>query len=85
MFRILLGETCEALGLTDGSFDHARLDRGMGAQGHDLHLALLINGVDYNRGLSTGWLNAAMKDEDIDKMVSAFDRALTRLQRDGLV
>ena len=85
MFRILLGETCEALGLTDGSFDHARLDRGMGAQGHDLHLALLINGVDYNRGLSTGWLNAAMKDEDVDKMVGAFDRALTRLQQDGLI
>jgi len=33
----------------------------------------------------TGWLNAAMKDEDIDKMVSAFDRALTRLQQDGLI
>lgn len=79
MFRIFLGETCEALGLADGSFDHARLDRGMGAVGHDLHLAMLINGVDYNRGLATGWLNAAMTEADIDEMVAAFDRALDRL------
>ncbi len=85
MFRILLGETCASLGLDDGNVDHARLDRGMGPRGHDLHLAMLINGVDYNRGLATGWLNAAMTETDIDEMTDAFDRALERLQRDGLL
>lgn len=85
IFRVLLGRTRDELGLDSGRYDHEALDRGMGPRGHALHLAMLINGVDYNRGLSLGWLNAAMTDSDIDAIVSAFDRSLTRLETEGLL
>ncbi|HTD26531.1 MAG TPA: aminotransferase class III-fold pyridoxal phosphate-dependent enzyme [Candidatus Elarobacter sp.] len=48
-----------------------------------LHLAMLLNGVDYSRGSAIGWLNAAMTDADIDQMVDAFDRSLDRLRCAG--
>ncbi len=48
-----------------------------------LHLAMLLNGVDYSRGSAIGWLNAAMTDADIDQMVDAFDRSLDRLRCEG--
>ena len=85
IFRVLLGQSRQELGLDDGHYDHEALDRGMGPLGHSLHLAMLLNGVDYNRGLSLGWLNAAMTDADIDAIVSAFDRSLTRLEVEGLL
>lgn len=56
--------------------EYARLDRGMGPLGAALHLAMLINGVDDSRGLSAGWLNAAMAEVDIDFIVAAFERSL---------
>jgi glutamate-1-semialdehyde 2,1-aminomutase len=80
IFRILVGRSCEALGLGGGRFDHEAVDRGMGILGTKLHLAMLIGGVDYSRGLGVGWLNAAMTDADVDLMVAAFDRSLARLQ-----
>ncbi|MBI1873592.1 MAG: aminotransferase class III-fold pyridoxal phosphate-dependent enzyme [Acidobacteria bacterium] len=84
VFRIFLGDTRERLGLTGGgAVDHARLDRGMGPLGAPLHLAMLLNGVDYSRGLATGWLNAAMTDADIDQVVEAFDRSAARLLQSG--
>jgi glutamate-1-semialdehyde aminotransferase len=55
----------------------------MGPVGAPLHLAMLLNGVDYNRGSANGWLNGAMTDADVDQMVDAFDRALERLRREG--
>jgi len=63
--------------------DAARLDRGMGPLGAALHLAMLLHGVDYSRGGGHGWLNAAMTDADIDRLVDAFDRSLERLRREG--
>jgi len=42
-----------------------------------------MHGVDYNRGSGIGWLNGAMTDADIDRMVDAFDRSLARLRDDG--
>ena len=57
----------------------------MGPLGAALHLAMLLNGVDYNRGSANGWLNAAMTDADIDLMIDAFDRSLARLREDGLL
>ena len=84
IFRIFLGESREQLGLHDGSYDHEVLDRGMGPIGAALHLAMLINGVDYARGLAIGWLNAAMTEADIDRMVTAFDQSLDRLAADGV-
>src|SRR5881396_1312862 len=83
IFRIHLGADAHALGLEDWTFDAARLDRGMGPLGAKLHLAMLLNGVDYNRGSANGWLNAAMTDADIDQMVDAFDRSLDRLRREN--
>jgi glutamate-1-semialdehyde 2,1-aminomutase len=82
IFRIFLGADSAALGLDDWTMDVARLDRGMGPLGAKLHLAMLLNGVDYNRGSANGWLNAAMTDADIDAMVDAFDRSLDRLRRE---
>src|SRR5438128_2561210 len=83
IFRIHLGADAHALGLEDWTFDAARLDRGMGPLGAKLHLAMLLNGVDYNRGSANGWLNAAMTDADVDQMVDAFDRSLDRLRREN--
>jgi len=82
IFRIFLGADAATLGLDDGTMDVARLDRGMGPLGAKLHLAMLLHGVDYNRGSANGWLNAAMTDADIDTMVDAFDRSLDRLRRE---
>ena len=83
IFRIFLGADAEELGVTTYRMDEARLDRGMGPVGTRLHLAMLLEGVDYNRGSAIGWLNAAMTDSDIDAMVGAFDRSLDRLAQEG--
>jgi glutamate-1-semialdehyde 2,1-aminomutase len=80
IFRIYLGADAHELGLDDYTMDVARLDRGNGPLGAALHLAMLLNGVDYNRGSANGWLNAAMTDADIDAIVEAFDRSLARLR-----
>ena len=86
LFRIFLGADAAELGLEDWTMDAARLDRGMGAAvGGPLHLAMLINGVDFSRSNAHGWLNAAMTDADLDQMVDAFDRSLVRLQEAGLL
>jgi glutamate-1-semialdehyde 2,1-aminomutase len=85
IFRIFVGADAQELGLTDWTFDEARLDRGMGPLGASLHLAMLLEGVDYNRGSANGWLNAAMTDRDIDRIVDAFDRSLERLRREGVL
>ena len=82
IFRIFLGADAEELGITTYRMDEARLDRGMGSLGTTLHLAMLLEGVDFNRGSAIGWLNAAMTDSDIDTMVGAFDRALDRMARE---
>jgi glutamate-1-semialdehyde 2,1-aminomutase len=82
IFRIFLGADASELGITDYRMDEARLDRGMGAAGNPLHLAMLLEGVDYNRGSAIGWLNAAMTDADVDAMVAAFDRSLERVARE---
>jgi glutamate-1-semialdehyde 2,1-aminomutase len=82
VYRIFLGADAHELGVTDYRMDEARLDRGMGAVGNPLHLAMLLEGVDYNRGSAIGWLNAAMTDRDIDTMAEAFDRSLERVGRE---
>jgi glutamate-1-semialdehyde 2,1-aminomutase len=82
IFRIHLGASAEELGIPTYTMDTARLDRGMGPVGGALHLAMLINGVDYSRGASHGWMNGAMTDRDVDLIVEAFDRSLVRLRED---
>jgi glutamate-1-semialdehyde aminotransferase len=81
--RVFLGADAAELGLDTYQADEGRLDRGMGAIGGKLHLALLNHGVDTNRGSGIAWLNAAMSDKDVDFWVDAFDRALARLREDG--
>jgi glutamate-1-semialdehyde aminotransferase len=80
VFRIHLGADAAELGLTNYTADTARLDRGMGPLGGALHLAMLLNGVDYSRGAQHGWLNGAMTDKDVDLMVDAFDSSIARLR-----
>jgi glutamate-1-semialdehyde 2,1-aminomutase len=82
IFRIFLGADAGELGLNEYRMDEARLDRGMGPLGNPLHLAMLLEGVDYNRGSAIGWLNAAMTDRDVDAMIEAFDRSLERVSRE---
>ena len=83
VFRVFLGATRQELGLDTWQLDEARLERGMGPLGATLHLAMLNQGVDFNRGTANGWLNGAMTDADVDRIVDAFDRSLTRLKDDG--
>jgi glutamate-1-semialdehyde 2,1-aminomutase len=83
IYRVFLGATAQELGLDTWQLDEARLERGMGALGGKLHLAMLVNGVDINRGSGNGWLNGAMTEKDVDLMVDAFDRSLARLQAEG--
>jgi glutamate-1-semialdehyde 2,1-aminomutase len=83
IFRIHLGASAEELGIPTYTMDATRLDRGMGPVGGALHLAMLINGVDYSRGAGHGWMNGAMTDKDIDAIVGAFDRSLVRLRADN--
>ncbi len=80
IFRIFVGATAQELGIDDYRMDEARLDRGMGPFGARLHLAMLLNGVDYNRGAGSGWLNGAMTDTDIDTIIDAFGRSLDRVK-----
>jgi glutamate-1-semialdehyde 2,1-aminomutase len=80
IFRIFVGASAQELGIDDYRMDEARLDRGMGPLGAKLHLAMLLNGVDYNRGAGSGWLNGAMTDADIDSIVDAFGRSLDRVR-----
>jgi glutamate-1-semialdehyde 2,1-aminomutase len=86
IFRIFLGADATELGLDTWTMDAARLDRGMGAAlAGPLHLAMLINGVDYSRANANGWLNGALTDQDVDHIFDAFDRSIARLQKDGLL
>ena len=86
LFRIFLGADAAELGLEDWTLDAARLDRGMGGGlAGALHLALLVNGVDINRGNSNGWMNGAMTDKDVDQIVDAFDRSIVRLREARLL
>lgn len=83
--RFFVGKSARELGLEDKTYDHEALDRGMGPLGAKLHLAMLIHGVDYNRGLAVSWLNAAMTEEDVDLMAEAWDKSLLRLRADRLL
>jgi glutamate-1-semialdehyde 2,1-aminomutase len=85
VFRIFLGADAAELGLDNWTMNAARLDRGMGPLAGPLHLAMLTNGVDYSRANAHGWMNGALTDKDIDKIVDAFDRSIVRLQEERLL
>jgi len=78
VFQILLGEGMEQAVETT---DVQRLMAGRGAV-NTLRKAMLLNGVDLMR--SGGFTSIVHQDEEIAHTVSAFDRSLEALQREGL-
>lgn len=78
VFQILLGQEIEeAVRQTDP-------DRLMGARGavNSLRKAMLLEGVDLMR--SGGFTSTAHAEADLEQTAHAFDRALARLQAQGL-
>jgi glutamate-1-semialdehyde 2,1-aminomutase len=77
VFTIMLGEGMEEAVRTS---DAAKL---MGARGAAalLRKALLLEGIDLMR--SGGFTSIAHTDADIDRTVDAFERVVTRMQREG--
>src|SRR5947209_2999316 len=78
VFQILLGEGMEQAVETT---DVQRLMAGRGAV-NTLRKAMLLNGVDLMR--SGGFTSIVHQDEELAHTVSAFDRSLEALQREGL-
>lgn len=88
--RIFLGHDCPEIGKCDTAHctyhDHEKIDDGTPkAIRNQLFLAMLQNGVDYMNGRQVMILNAAITEEDLDKITEAFDRSLTRLKRDKIL
>jgi glutamate-1-semialdehyde 2,1-aminomutase len=79
VFHILLGE-----GIADAvrQRDVAKLMGGRGAAG-PLRKAMLLEGVDFMR--TGGFTSIEHRDEEIQLTLTAFDRALERLQAEGIV
>jgi glutamate-1-semialdehyde 2,1-aminomutase len=78
VFQILLGEGMEEAAATT---DVQRLMAGRGAF-NTLRKAMLLNGVDLMR--SGGFTSVAHQEADLEHTISAFDRSLEALQREGL-
>ncbi len=51
---------------------------------YKLYLAMLNQGVDYMSG-GTLYLNAAISEGDVDRIVHAFDRSLVKLKEEKLL
>ncbi|MBI4492251.1 MAG: aspartate aminotransferase family protein [Chloroflexi bacterium] len=78
VFQILLGEGIEE------AVRRCDVERLMGGRGavNTLRKALLLEGVDLMR--SGGFTSTAHGDAELSRTVSAFDRALARVQAEGL-
>ena len=89
--RSFLSHDCPYLSKCDGENCHCpdlpELDAGSPLEvRRKLHLAMLINGVDYSGGgTGTMFLNAGLTDKDIEKVIYAFDNSLTRLKIEKVV
>jgi hypothetical protein len=88
--RFFLPHDCPYLGKCDGENCHhpdlVKLDIGSPFDvRHKLHLAMLLNGVDYLGGLGTMFLNTGLTVQDIGRVVEAFDRSITRLKMEKAV
>ena len=78
----------EPLKLLDGDYTRAREDgirlaSSSGPRARVLRQSMILDGVDVMYG--GGFMSAAHDDADLERTVTAFDRALTRLQEAGLV
>jgi len=89
--RSFLSHDCPYIGKCDGENrdcpDLAKLDAGSPPEvRRTLYLAMLLNGVDYSGGgTATMFLNAALTEKDIEKVIHAFDQSLTRLKMEKVV
>ena len=87
MNHIFLFHDCPHLGKCDTvncAFpDHEAIDRGTPVKARRLlHLANILHGFDHSGAAGTLFMNAAVSEQDIEKVVMAFDRSLTRLKEE---
>ena len=81
--HIALGVECDCPGEVC-TLPHARLAEVAGARAHSIKLALLNEGIDMLGGI--GFIVSAVhSDDEIDRTVEAFERALVALREEGTV
>jgi len=88
--HIFLGEECPIRRDCDRTTclhpDHEKLDLyGSVKVRSNLRMAMLLNGVDYLGGFGLMFLNAAMTDQDIEKITNSFDLSLKRLKEEKIL
>jgi len=88
--RLFIGHRCSYLRKCDTincTFpDSEKLDLGTSPEiRRPLYLAMILNGVDYLAGLGNMLLNAALTEEDIEKILQSFDRSLLRLKEERIL
>ena len=80
--HIALGVECDCPGEVC-TLPHARLAEAAGARAHSIKLALLNEGIDMLGGI--GFIVSAVhSDDEIDRTVEAFERALVALREEGV-
>ena len=86
VFKIALGQKFADLTVEramSGTYDHTKLVTGMGPLGGKFRRAMLLEGVDLPG--TGGLIMAAHTSEDIERTITAFDRALGRLKAEGVL
>ena len=88
--RIFLSHTCPHLDACDKENclfpDLAKLDIGTPPEvRHKLHLAMLLNGIDFASGLGGMFLNAGVSEQDVEKITYAFEQSLIRLKKEKVI
>jgi glutamate-1-semialdehyde 2,1-aminomutase len=88
--RIFIGHTCNQINKCDmvhctfPDFEERDLGTLLKIR-HPLYLAMLLNGVDYVAGLGNMLLNAALTEEDIEKIIQSFNNSLKRLKQEQIL
>ena len=86
VYHVFLNNRCphnEACDKTNCANDFETLARGMGPLKGILRLALLLEGIDEVG--DGGWISTAHTEEDIDRTIMAYDRAIDRLEEQRLL
>ena len=89
VIHVFLLHNCPQLGKCDTvncTFpDHEVIDRGTPVKvGRLLHLANILHGFDHSAGAGMLFLNARLTDQDVESVIMAFDRSLTRLKEEKI-
>ncbi len=86
-FRFLLNHTCPkrpSCGFRSCDYDYERLKGGNDPiLSQNLRCGMLLNGVDVTE--QGGWVSAVHTAKDIEKTITAFDRTISWMKKDGLV